>query len=67
MEIHKMKRVKIMPDGYDPMVAAGPPPDEHLWSEEDTKRCKQMEEETESILVEDSWKPPFNKWVLIIE
>lgn len=65
-------RVKIFPTEYDPQVAAGPPTKwmqskGFVWTEEDTARCKQMEQDTPIIEVGDDWKPPVDRWTEIVD
>jgi len=66
-----MKKIKIMPNGYDPMVAAGPPDKYCLkngqhWTPENTAECKKMEEEAPILEVEDNYKV-IGKWVIPVE
>lgn len=61
-------KVKIFPEGYDPMVATGPPSSDIVllnkrnkmngepeisWTPEETEKCRQMEANAEAIEVSD--------------
>jgi hypothetical protein len=59
-----MKKIKLFPQGYDPQVAKGPPTSFHLklgikWTEEETKKAKELETKAEIIEVE---KLPPGRW-----
>ena len=64
-------KVLIFPEGYDPMVASGPPNKDVetmgiTWTKEDTQKCRLLEAQTEivEVLVNEQGKPItlVNRW-----
>lgn len=67
-----MKRYKVFPSGFDPMVAAGPPPDYMIkigetWTPEETQQALELEEQFEIVTVENHTFLPKNRWYMEID
>lgn len=61
----KLKTYAVFPLEYDPMVAAGPCPDDFLkmglkWTVEDTLRMREMESQVEFV---QATQVPLGRWV----
>lgn len=64
-----MKRYKVFPVDFDPMVAAGPPPDcmtrmGETWTPEETQQALKLEEQFEIVTVENRTFLPKNRWYM---
>jgi hypothetical protein len=63
-------KFKVFPKEYQPQIACGPPSDYmknkvgSFWTEEDTKRHKEMEQQ---FTIYEGEKPPVGHWTEIIE